>query len=144
MDISEKSRILGQTIEETEEIIAKGHPPIAEGVVLIDFDGTVVEFGALFDFPEPYPDAIESLKRYKAAGLKVIIFTSRLSPIWLESVNQTPTQHIQYMEAYFEKYGFSPDGYTAQKVPSIAYIDDKAYRFENNWKEISDRILGDG
>lgn len=131
----------GVSVAEAEDVIAAGHPPMAEGVILLDFDGTIAPFGYLFDFPPPLPDAIESIKRYKAAGLKVIIFTSRLSPIWLESVGQSPIQHIEYITKYLENFGIEVDGFTAQKVPAMAMIDDKAYRYENNWKEITDRIL---
>lgn len=134
----------GQTLEQTEEIIAKGHPPMAEGVILVDFDGTIVKFGLLFDLDaEPLPGAIESLKRLKEAGYKIIIFTSRLSPIWLDSVGQTSLQHINYIRDYLARHDFEADGFTAQKVPSVAYIDDKAYRYDNNWKELTDTILGE-
>lgn len=141
MDISEKSRVLGQTIEETEEIIAKGHSPMAEGVVLVDWDGTIVKFGGLFDFPEPLPGAIEALKKFQDAGIKVVIFTSRLSPIWLETVGQNPLQHIDYINEYLARYDITPYAITAQKVPSVAYIDDKAYRYDNNWDEIVEKVL---
>lgn len=134
----------GRSLEEAADVIAAGHPPMAEGIVLIDFDGTIAPFGYLFDFPDPLPDAIESIKRYQAAGFKVIIFTSRLSPLWLESVGQTPSQHIAYITQYLAKFDIEVDGFTAQKIPAVAMIDDKAYRYENNWKEITDRILGNG
>lgn len=132
----------GRTLQEAQSVIEAGHPPMAEGVILVDFDGTIAPFGYLFDYPEPLPGAIEALKAFKEQGYKIIIFTSRLSPLWLETVGQTPTQHIEYMRDYLERFGFEADGYTAQKVPSVAYIDDKAYRFENNWAEITERILG--
>ena len=115
---------------------------MADKVLLVDFDGTIAPFGYLFDFPEPLPGAIEALKNFKEAGYKVIIFTSRLSPIWLESVGQTFSQHVEYITNYLGKYGFTPDGLTAQKVPSEAIIDDKAIRFDNNWSEISTRLTG--
>lgn len=132
-----------RTIAEAEGVIAKGHPPMAEGVLLVDFDGTIAPFGYLFDFPEPEPDVIESLKRFQEAGFQIIIFTSRLSPLWLDSVGQTSFQHIEYITKYLANWGITPDGFTAQKVPAVAMIDDKAYRYENNWKEITDRIIGE-
>lgn len=131
----------GRSIEEAESVIAAGHPPIAEGVILIDFDGTIAPFGYLFSFPEPLPGAIESLRAYQEAGLRIVIFTSRLSPIWLESVGQTPHQHLDYINEYLGRYGIEPYAITAQKVPAMAYIDDKAYRYDNNWEEITGRIL---
>jgi hypothetical protein len=142
-DIPETSRILGQTVEETRDIIAKGHAPMAEGVILIDFDGTIAPFGPLFEAPEPLPGAIEAIRAFKAAGMKVIIFTSRLSPLWLDSVGQSAFQHVDYITKYLDRFGITPDGFTAQKVPAIAMIDDKAYRYDNNWDELR-RIILDG
>lgn len=126
-----------------EEIIATGYPPIAEGVALIDFDGVISPFGYPLNFPEPISGAKESLLRMKEAGLRVVVFTSRLSPVWLETVNQTMHQHVDYINEYFRRYiGFEPDAITAQKIPAMVYIDDRAYRFENNWEELTDTILG--
>ena len=140
-DIPETSRILGQTIEETREIIVKGHAPMAEGIILIDFDGTIAPFGPLFEEMEPLPQAIETIKDFQQHGFKVIIFTSRLSPIWLDSVGQTAFQHIDYITKYLDKYGVILDGFTAQKIPAVAMIDDKAYRYDNNWDELRRVIL---
>jgi hypothetical protein len=140
-DIPETSRVLGQTLEETREAIAKGHAPMAEGIILIDFDGTISPFGPLFEFPAPLPGAIEAIKAFQEGGMKVIIFTSRLSPLWLESVGQTTFQHIDYITKYLGNFGITPDGFTAQKVPAIAMIDDKAYRYDNNWDELRRIIL---
>jgi len=128
-------------LDEAQEAIAKGRPNIADGVILIDFDGVIAPFGHLFNFPEPLPGAIEALKAFQDAGMRVVIFTSRLSPIWLETVQQTPMQHINYINEYLGKYGFEPYAITAQKVPAIAYVDDNAYRYDNNWTEIVERIL---
>jgi hypothetical protein len=127
--------------DEVQAIIEKGHPPIADGVVLIDFDGTIAPFGHLFSFPEPLPGAIEALKKFQDAGIKVVIFTSRLSPLWLETVGHSMFQHIDYINEYLGRYGITPYGITAQKVPAFAYIDDHAYRYEDNWNELVERIL---
>jgi hypothetical protein len=126
---------------EAEEIIARGQPPMADGVILIDFDGVIAPFGHLFDFPPPMKDSIESIRAYKAAGWKVYVFTSRLSPIWLESVGQSMLQHAKYITEYLQQYGIVVDGITAQKIPASHYIDDHAHRFEGNWPELVDRIL---
>jgi len=128
-------------LDEAQEAIDKGRPNIAEGVILIDFDGTIAPFGYLFSFPEPLPGAIEALKAFQDAGLRLVIFTSRLSPIWLETVQQTPLMHIDYINEYLGRYGIEPYAITAQKVPSLAYIDDNAYRYENNWNELVERVL---
>jgi hypothetical protein len=128
-------------VTEAEEIISQGYPPMADSLILVDFDGTIAPFGYLFDFPEPMPGAIEAIRDFQEHGLKIIIFTSRLSPLWLDSVGQTAFQHIEYITKYLDNWGIKPDGFTAQKVPAIAYIDDKAYRYENNWESLRKIIL---
>jgi len=130
-------------LDEAQEAIDKGRPNIAEGVILIDFDGTIAPFGHLFSFPEPLPGAIEALKAFQEGGMRLVIFTSRLSPIWLETVQQTPLQHIDYINEYLGRYGIEPYAITAQKVPAMAYIDDNAYRYNDNWKELVRVICGD-
>ena len=44
--------------------------------IAVDFDGTIVEH----EFPDigpPVPGAIESLKRFQDAGVKIILWTTR-------------------------------------------------------------------
>jgi histidinol phosphatase-like enzyme len=92
------------------EVIAKGHPPMAEGVILIDFDGTIIPFGQLFEHTPPLPGAIEAIQAFQQAGYKVVIFTSRLSPLWLQTVGQTPRQHIDFINDYLARYGVEVQG----------------------------------
>jgi len=132
----------GRSLEEAQEIIAKGHPPIADKIALIDFDGTLFPFGFLFDFPDPLPGAIEALRALQNVGYKIWIFTSRLSPKWLESVDQTAGEHVHYITSILYQHGIRVEGVTAEKFPAEFIVDDKAYRYENNWEEIVGRIIG--
>jgi hypothetical protein len=130
-----------RTLKEAKRVITNGHPPMADKIVLVDFDATLFPFGFLFDYPEPLPGAIEALKILQNAGYKIWIFTSRLSPKWLESVGQTALAHEVYILDILSKYGISVEGVTAEKFPAEAYVDDKAYRFENNWDEVVKKII---
>jgi hypothetical protein len=129
-----------RTIEEAEAVIAAGHPPEAEGVVMIDFDATIAPFGYLFAFPEPFDGVYKFMNAMKGKGYTLGVFTSRLSPLWLNSVNQTAKQHTDYIYEYCDRYGLPIDFVTAEKRPCIAYIDDKAIEFKNNWAEIGLRF----
>lgn len=119
------------------EIAAKenGHPPVAEGVVCVDFDGTIAPWGDLFGFPEPLPGAKEFLLWLRENGYTIVIFTSRLSTVWHKSEGRDPGygifEQVEYLRKYFEKYGLESDHVTAEKIPAIAYIDDKAIFFQN-------------
>lgn len=110
---------------------AKGHPPVAEKVAAVDFDGTIKPWaGGLFGFPEPLPGAVEAVKRLKDAGYTVVIFTSRLSPTWHAAEGwdhgEATAKQVEYLRKYCEKYGIDADAATAEKIPAEVYLDDKA------------------
>lgn len=106
------------------------HPPIAEKVACVDFDGTIAPWGAMFGFPEPLPGAVEAIRRLKEAGYTVVIFTSRLSRMWHLSEGRDPAEailaQIKYLSDYCAKYDIPADWATAEKIPAEAYFDDKA------------------
>jgi hypothetical protein len=126
----------GVSLKEAAEVIANGHPPIADGVFLIDFDGTIAPFGHLFNYPEPFPGIANFTKRLKSRGYQIGIFTSRLSPVWLETVPSTAEQHVAYIQEYCDKHGILYDFITADKRPGMAYVDDKAIEFKGDWREM--------
>lgn len=112
--------------------ISKGHPPVADNVAAVDFDGTIAPWGDLFGFPEPLPGAVEAIKRLKDAGFTVVIFTSRLSPTWHQAEGwnhaEATRQQVGYIREYCERYGIDADGVTAEKIPAEVYLDDKAVK----------------
>jgi hypothetical protein len=123
----------------------RGHPPVADGVVCVDFDGTIAPWGDLFGFPEPLPGAREFLKDLRVRGFTIVIFTSRLSTVWHNSEGRDPArgifEQVEYLRAYFTKYGLECDHVTAEKIPAIAYIDDKAIEY-NSWETAALRFNG--
>lgn len=130
--------------EAAKAVIAAGHPPIAEGLFLIDFDSTIAPFGMMFEFPKPFDGVAEFTKSLKKKGYRIGIFTSRLSPKWLESAKQNEQDHIDYITEYGRRYGIEFDFITSEKVPSLAYIDDKAIEFKGNWMDIFVRFVSEG
>lgn len=122
--------------EAAQRVIAAGHPPIAEGVFLIDFDGTIAPWGHLFNFPEPFSGVAEFTQALKAKGYTIGIFTSRLSPKWLKSAGQKEQDHIDYITEYNRRFDIQFDFITSEKVPSICYFDDKAIEFKGNWMDM--------
>lgn len=134
----------GVSIKQAKEVIAKGHPPMAEGVVLIDFDGTIVPFGYLFDYATPFEGVADFTKVLKDNGYKIGIFTSRLSPKWLKDIGHTEAQHIFFITSYCEKYNIKFDFITAEKQPSVAYIDDKGISFNGSWSDVGKEFVTRG
>lgn len=126
----------GVGVEAAKAVIAAGHPPIADKVILIDFDATIAPYGMLFAFPEPFAGAAPFSQALHANGYKIGIFTSRLSPKWLKSANQKEEDHVNYIQEYCNKYEIWYDFITAEKVPAQCYIDDKAITFNGNWTDI--------
>jgi hypothetical protein len=123
------------------------HPPVARKVVCIDFDATIFPWGELNSEEPPLQDAIETIRAFKDAGYRIVIFTSRMSPTWWRAegwANDFMTHH-KWWSSVAERliqYDIPFDSITSEKVPAEYYIDDKAIRFENNWAEIQLRVLG--
>lgn len=118
-----------------------GHPPVAEGIICLDFDGTIRPWGGLHEFPEPFTGVVQWVKDVRASGYKVILFTSRLSAVWHEhegrDIAKGIMDEVDYLRQYCAKYDIEVDGATAEKIPALAYIDDKAIRFGGNWQDTS-------
>lgn len=127
-----------------------GAPPVAAGTILVDFDGTLFPWDDLFVENPPLPGAVDAMRRFKEAGLRIYIFTSRVSNVWLNDENQDVGEHIAHVTKMLNKYDIHFDGITADKRPAVAYIDDNAERLTSipnktniakftNWKELADK-----
>lgn len=108
--------------------------------LLIDFDGVI------HSYHEGYKDG--SIYGYLLEGAKetidelskthqIVIFTSRVS----QSQNEESLNQIKKdIEDWLNKHEIYFDFITADKLAAVAYIDDNAIRFENNWSEIKNKI----
>lgn len=117
----------------------------ARRVACIDFDSTLYPWGPLFAQPDPLPGAPEAMRRLKAAGYRIVIFTSRLSPTWLEAAKYTASDQLDHITAMLWRDGIPFDLVTSEKVPAEVYVDDRAIRFQpGDWAAIVDWILWAG
>lgn len=135
-DLKQTGGVLGK---ELERVLEEKMPPIARKVILIDFDDTIAPFGYMFSFPKPFPGIAKLTQELMKQGYRIGIFTSRLSPTWMESAGQDEHEQREYLKNYCDMYGIHYDFATSEKVPSEAIIDDKAVRFEDNWSDIAKR-----
>lgn len=129
--------------------LAHGHPPVAAGTILVDFDGTLFPWDDLFAENPPVPGAVDAMRRLKAHGYTIYIYTSRMSDVWLEHEGQDVAKHDAHVRKMLDRYGIPYDGITANKRPAVAYIDDNAERLEcypdkknpkgSNWKYLADK-----
>lgn len=143
-DFSKLDSTGGVGAENAQTTIDKGYPPIAENTFLIDFDNCLAPFGFLFGFPTPFEGGPEFTQALKAKGHRIGIFTSRLSPEWLESADQNKQDHIDYITEYCQRYNITFDFITATKVPAIAYFDDRAVECRGNWIDMFVKSASEG
>jgi hypothetical protein len=102
--------------------------------IMIDFDGTIHKYskgwkdGTVYD--EPISGAKQFIDQLKDDGFEVVVFTSRLS---VSSLGQeVVNEQKEMIEMWLKKYGIEVDGVTAEKLPAVAYVDDRAVEF-NGW-----------
>lgn len=107
----------------------RGHPPSAHGLLMIDFDATIVPWGEqLMENRTAFPGVRNAINQLRAEGFTIIIFTSRLSPAWCSAAGQTVQAQRAYVATQLMRNGIEFDQITAEKLPAEAYFDDKAYR----------------
>jgi hypothetical protein len=107
-----------------------------ENRIMIDFDGVISSYkhgwnnGELTD--KPNPGAKEALDKLHNDGYEIVIFTTRASKE--HNLNPSSFQLIEALEKWLNKYNIYYDRITSDKLGAVAYIDDRAIRFEN-WNQ---------
>ena len=96
--------------------------------VAIDFDGVIHDYrngweGYSVIGGEPVPGIFDEIRRLTEAGYEVVIVTSRA--LVHEGLNEV----IEWLERYGLKHGRHYEYVTAEKIPALAYIDDRAVTF---------------
>jgi len=115
-------------------------------IVAVDFDGTIVES----DYPnigKPIPYAIESLKRMKEAGIRIVIWTCRhdLKPVrsWLNKYGVN-IDAINTNDALTEEEWSKFEHNESTKKTADIYIDDRSFInpvYLLGWQVISRRLI---
>lgn len=118
------------------------HKP--NGVVCIDFDGTIFPFGPLWSDAPPNDGAVDVMHRLKSMGYTIAIFSSRLSKEWAEAHGEDVYQHQEYMAEMLDKHGVPWDRFVWEKVKADFYVDDRAVEFRGDWYEVFDKIKDRG
>jgi FMN phosphatase YigB (HAD superfamily) len=115
--------------------------PSARGVALIDFDGVLYPWQPIMAEPDPLPGAVEAMRRLHDAGVRIVIFTSRLSPKWLAEAGYTHVQQLEHIERLLHRDDIPYDEVTAEKQAAEWYVDDRAIRFDGDWTPLVDWML---
>lgn len=125
-------------------------PPVGQKVICVDFDGTLFQWGDLYEKMPPFQGAVDAMRAFKSAGYEIVIFTSRMSPTWWEAEGMDMNKAFVTQQGFCQKrltdFGIPFDRITAEKVPAEYYIDDKALNFSGSthaWKDIQREVLGE-
>lgn len=87
--------------------------------VQVDFDGTLIDNNGSHDMTgEPIASGVELVKKLHALGYRVIILTANPAP---DVVGQWLVRH-----------GVPFTAVTSQKMPAVAYVDDRAVPFNKH------------
>jgi hypothetical protein len=118
--------------------------------VLIDFDGTIVEF-AFPGIGKPLPGAFETMKDLKAAGYKLILWTCREDEGY-KIDRQFLTQAVEYcrengvefdgVNETLEEDEFRPKDCKARKPHAQCVIDDRNLGGFPGWDVVREELLG--
>jgi hypothetical protein len=100
---------------------------------MIDFDGALASYDGNFRadiLGRPHPRALEAVDSYVKAGFRIVVYTTRAKD----------REGMLRVRDWLALNGFDalvPTGdpiyVTAFKVPAVAYIDDRAWRFSGHW-----------
>ena len=113
---------------------------VKKKTVVVDFDGVLHWYregwgdGTIYD--EPVPGAAEAMKRIQEMGYCVVVCSSR-------ATERTVNGKFQYSQAkeiiaWLDKHKIPYNSLADEKEGkpmAVAYIDDRAVRFEGDWTE---------
>lgn len=110
--------------------------PSAQKVVCVDLDATIIPWGPLEEIRPPFSGVVRAMTNLREAGFRIVILTSRLSKTWHEheavarGIDATAFgyKQLQLTLAILDAAGIPYDDVTSEKVPAVAYFDDKAIR----------------
>lgn len=113
------------------------HPAWTGKTVSVDFDGVLHTYRSGWTGPKPTdppePGALEFVEHLIAIGLKPVIVSSRAD-------NDEGVQHIKN---WLDEHGFPALQVSHSKVQAIAYVDDRAVRYDTGsgaWPAVLEQI----
>jgi len=109
--------------------------------IMIDFDGVIHQYeswndGRLND--EVIEGAKETIDELHKQGYEIVIFTTRAST--LSNSQPSSDELIKNVKQWLKDHDIYYDNITAEKLAAVAYIDDRAIRFEGNWKDTLNKL----
>ena len=107
--------------------------------IAIDFDGTICKKQSYGDgkiWQTPNEDAREVIQGLKDDGYKIVVFTTRLNPLFGGDIEAKKVE----IEKWMNMWNIPFDLVTNNKPAAMLYIDDRTVRF-TNWQDMSNYLL---
>lgn len=124
--------------------------------IAIDFDGVIHKYsggwkdGSIYDVP--VEGAFQAIRKLMDKGYSVFIFSTRNSRQivdWIQNytgqlydepiVYLFETQKIPFWVKFWKKPNIL--GVTNRKLPALVYVDDRALKFDGDWKKTLKQIF---
>jgi hypothetical protein len=119
--------------------------------VALDFDGVlhrnITAWTKGTDINDgPTPGALEAVKGYLKAGLRVVVYSARVKDgidvEFTSDIDGSGEERREAVRAWLAKHAFPELEVTVEKPNAVLYVDDRAYLFSgDNWPS-ADFILG--
>lgn len=119
-------------------------------VVVLDWDGTLVENRWPHRDGDWMPGAIDAVLKLARAGFHLVVFSARLSPLdpitWKERPPARVKMELDYIRDKLDSAGLTfVDIWTKPGKPGGAvYVDDRAERYHgktHSWRTLADKII---
>lgn len=111
--------------------------------IVIDLDGTICPIkqpGQSYEDLEPYPEAVEQIRAWRADGHYVIIQTARNMATCESNLGRVMKNIGKITLDWLARHGIDYDEIYFGKPNAEVYIDDRAIRF-TAWDRITDTLL---
>ncbi len=104
--------------------------------IALDFDGVIHAYrngweGITAIRDKPVDGAREAIKILRYKGYKVLVYSTRCST----------HQGRQAIKEWCKKWFIKIDGLSVEKPSSICYVDDRAVKFDGDWKKTINDII---
>jgi len=108
--------------------------------VIIDFDGTIAEWGDYPGMGPPTRGAKEALQKIKDKGFTILILSARTSDEMSKYPIDKETQR-RIMKEYLDKHEIPYDEVLkSDKPPATFYIDDRGIGFRGDWDKVLEEM----
>lgn len=134
-------------INNTLKIYQKQNEDRKDERIMIDFDGVIHSYHKGWNGGEIYGYVLDNAKEIineLSSRYEIVIFTTRLSETMNTKFSRNVEDEKRKVEDWLSENGIYFDHITSEKLPAIAYIDDRSIEFKGSWDEVREKIKNMG